>query len=171
MELRSPELKRKPPLRSADLVKGLSSPLLCAPAWRPAHLLGYLASPRLAACRLSTYSASAWHLPGGCDLGHSLPCNPGSRFLGGAEAVVHEYRAPPGPGAPRVRGRSAVKGAGRPVTDKRGRVTSSFFGFSGLPHKLLHAESRGNCAPFLLWFTRPSSVLLVLRLSRSGVRP
>jgi hypothetical protein len=28
--------------RSVDLVKGLSLPLLCAPAWRPAHLLGCL---------------------------------------------------------------------------------------------------------------------------------
>jgi hypothetical protein len=49
--------------RSVDLVGG-SSPLLCAPARRPAHLLGYLASPRLAACRLGTYSASTWHLLG-----------------------------------------------------------------------------------------------------------
>ena len=37
-------------MRSANLVKGLSSPLLCAPACRPAHLLGCSASPRLAAC-------------------------------------------------------------------------------------------------------------------------
>jgi hypothetical protein len=49
-ELRFPELKRKPPLRSVNLVKGLPSPLLCAPAWRPAHLLGCSTSPRLAAC-------------------------------------------------------------------------------------------------------------------------
>jgi hypothetical protein len=38
--------------RSVDLVKGLSSPLLCAPARRPAHLLGCsagLASPQLLA--------------------------------------------------------------------------------------------------------------------------
>jgi hypothetical protein len=47
VELRSPERKRERPVRPADLVKGLSSPFLCAPAWRPAHLLGYLASPRL----------------------------------------------------------------------------------------------------------------------------
>jgi hypothetical protein len=46
--------------RSVDLIKGLSSPLLCAPARRPAHLLGYLASPRLGC------SAPAWHLPGTC---------------------------------------------------------------------------------------------------------
>ena len=36
--------------RSVDLVTGLSSPLLCAPARRPAHLLGCSTSPRLAAC-------------------------------------------------------------------------------------------------------------------------
>jgi hypothetical protein len=37
-------------LRSVDLAGGLSSPLLCAPARRPAHLLGCSASHRLAAC-------------------------------------------------------------------------------------------------------------------------
>jgi hypothetical protein len=36
--------------KSVDLVRGLSSPLLCAPARRPAHLLGCSASPRLDAC-------------------------------------------------------------------------------------------------------------------------
>jgi hypothetical protein len=64
VELRSPELRRKRPVRSVGLVKGLSSPLLCAPAWRPAHLLGYLASPRLD-CP-GTFSAPAWHLLGIC---------------------------------------------------------------------------------------------------------
>jgi hypothetical protein len=56
--------------RSADLVKGLSSPLLCAPAWRPAHLLDYLASPRLGCLPprhlLGTCLALAWHLLGTC---------------------------------------------------------------------------------------------------------
>jgi hypothetical protein len=37
-------------LRSVNPVTGLSSPLLCAPACRPAHLLDCSASPRLAAC-------------------------------------------------------------------------------------------------------------------------
>jgi hypothetical protein len=58
--------------RSADLDKGLPSPLLCAPARWPAHLLGCsarLASPRLDACRLSTcaparHMLGIWHLPG-----------------------------------------------------------------------------------------------------------
>jgi hypothetical protein len=36
--------------RSVGLAAGLSSPLLCAPAWRRAHLLGCSTSPRLAAC-------------------------------------------------------------------------------------------------------------------------
>ena len=45
-----PSTQTQTPLRSVDLVKGLSSPLLCAPAWRPAHLLGCSTSPRLAAC-------------------------------------------------------------------------------------------------------------------------
>jgi hypothetical protein len=47
--------------RSADLVEGLPSPLLCAPARRPAHLLGYLASPRLG-CLLPRLPASGHHL-------------------------------------------------------------------------------------------------------------
>jgi hypothetical protein len=51
--------KRFPPVgsRSVDLVAGLSSPLLCAPAWRPAHLLGCSTLPRPAAC-LAAASAS-----------------------------------------------------------------------------------------------------------------
>jgi hypothetical protein len=56
-ELRSPEHKRNPPLRSANPVKGLSSPLLCAPARRPAHLLGCSTSPRLAACLAACFGA------------------------------------------------------------------------------------------------------------------
>jgi hypothetical protein len=48
LELRSPGHKRKP-MRSANLVKGLPSPLLCAPARWPARILGCSASPRLAA--------------------------------------------------------------------------------------------------------------------------
>jgi hypothetical protein len=50
--------------RSVDLVKGLSSPLLCAPARRPAHLLATWHRLVSAACCLSTCSAPAWHLPG-----------------------------------------------------------------------------------------------------------
>jgi hypothetical protein len=61
------EVKRKrfPPMgsRSVDLVKGLSSPLLCAPAARrPAHLLGCsacLASPQLLAQLLASGHHSA----------------------------------------------------------------------------------------------------------------
>jgi hypothetical protein len=60
VELRSPELKRERPVRSVDLVEGPSSPLLCAPAWRPARLLGYLASPRLG-CLLTRLPASGHH--------------------------------------------------------------------------------------------------------------
>jgi hypothetical protein len=74
VEHRSPELKRlrrKRPGRSADLVKGLCSPLLCAPAGRLP-----LAGPRnssatwhrlvSAACCLGTCSAPARHLLGTC---------------------------------------------------------------------------------------------------------
>jgi hypothetical protein len=80
--------------RSVDLVKGLSSPLLCAPARRPPHLLGYLASPRLGCLLpqhllgtclvpawhelLGTYLALAWHLLRGTtsSLPSGLACVP-----------------------------------------------------------------------------------------------
>jgi hypothetical protein len=67
-------------MRSADLVKGLSSPLLCAPARRPAHLLGCLTSPRLAACLAACVGAppldSALSLctPFACTSGAGVPC-------------------------------------------------------------------------------------------------
>jgi hypothetical protein len=54
---------------------------------------------------------------------------------------------PPGPGGPRVRGRSAVEGAGRPNLDKRGRVRSYFFGFSGLPQTASGVEKVEVSAP------------------------
>jgi hypothetical protein len=43
-------------------VEELSSPLLCAPARRPAHLLGYFASPRLG-CLLPRLPASGHRAP------------------------------------------------------------------------------------------------------------
>jgi hypothetical protein len=62
--------------RSADLVTGLSSPLLCAPARRPAHLLGCSASPRLAACLAACVGApldSSLCTPSACTSGAGVP--------------------------------------------------------------------------------------------------
>jgi hypothetical protein len=76
--------------RSADLVTGLSSPLLCAPARRPAHLLGCSASPRLAACLAACVGAPL----------DSLPCAP---HLPAPPVPVCLLGAPPTkclPGAP-----------------------------------------------------------------------
>jgi hypothetical protein len=47
---RSTARRNYPISKSVDLARGLSSPLLCAPACRPAHLLVCSASPHLAAC-------------------------------------------------------------------------------------------------------------------------
>jgi hypothetical protein len=57
--------KRFPPVgsRSADLVAGLSSPLLCAPAWWPAHLLGCSTWPRPAACLAATSASCCLGAP------------------------------------------------------------------------------------------------------------
>jgi hypothetical protein len=110
----------------------------------------------------------------GFDFGHSPPPNPGSRFLGGAEAVVQAARTPPPPS-----GRPASTGevgcgrggsAGRPNLVKRGRVRSHFFWILRIATNCFWSgESRGNCVPFLLLFTHSSSFLLVSRLSKSGV--
>jgi hypothetical protein len=49
--------------KSVDLVRGLSSPLLCAPARRPAHLLGCSTSPRLTACPAACFGAPLDSIP------------------------------------------------------------------------------------------------------------
>jgi hypothetical protein len=63
--------------RSVDLVTGLSSPLLCAPARRPAHLLGCSASPRRAACLAACVGAPLDSLslctPAACTSGAGVP--------------------------------------------------------------------------------------------------
>jgi hypothetical protein len=64
----------------------------------------------------------------GFDLGHSLPPNPGSRFLGGVEAVVHEDRTPPPVRAAREYGggRLWAQGRVRPIGRNEGGFVRIF---------------------------------------------
>jgi hypothetical protein len=65
-------------MRSANLAKGLSSPLLCAPARRPARLFGCSTSPRLAACLAACVGAPLDSLslctPSACTSGAGVWC-------------------------------------------------------------------------------------------------
>jgi hypothetical protein len=90
--------------RSVNLVEGPPSPLLCAPARRPARLLGYLASPRLlsasAACCLGCLLRGAT-----CSRPLGLACTPAACTSSGAptrstsywEHPLSESNAPPAP--------------------------------------------------------------------------
>ena len=79
--------------------------------------------------------------------------------------------APPPVRAPREYGGGRLwQGRVRPIGPNEGGLLCLFFGFSGLHTNCFMQKVEVNCAPFLLLFTRSSSVLLVSRLSRSGVR-
>jgi hypothetical protein len=82
--------------RSVDLAGGLSSPLLCAPARRPAHLLGCSASPRLVACLAACVGALLDSLslctPSACAFGAGVPTRGTSHW--GHPLQVERYCLP-----------------------------------------------------------------------------
>jgi hypothetical protein len=78
--------------------------------------------------------------------------------------------APPRSGRPASTGEV---GCGRGGSAQSSQTRAGSFVFFWVlriaTNRFWSGESRGNCVPFLLVFTRSSSFLLVSRLSRSGV--
>jgi hypothetical protein len=100
--------------RSVDLAEELPSPLMCAPARRPAHLLGYLASPRLG-CLLPRLPASGHHLLAG-HLASPVSCVPQLHAL----VLVRLFGAPPTGGTHSASQTRRTEAKSHRMDDRRG---------------------------------------------------
>jgi hypothetical protein len=157
-ELRSPEHKRKPPLRSANPVKGLSSPLLCAPARRPAHLLGCSTSPRLAACLAACFGAPL----------DSTSVSPAPESLSPQALGVHPIRCTSGAGGDTggVPTRGTSQHWGHPLRVERaaGQGAGCFVGYDACTNLGKHRVVCG-----FSWLLRVTDREAVLMEPKAGV--